>query len=131
MQMGMMAVKKHLPCADLLEESQYHFGGSPLLPRHCHSIIGWKHITALVSCGVYPGPGQWYVSGDGGEHVVLGALTSAGYVDHRLPNLWQIIFEGHSRWRRSRHHRRSFKKRSVPLLQYSQWELIDYVDEFG
>ena len=93
----MMAMKKHLLCADLPEESQYHFGGSLLLPRHCHSIIGWKHITALVSCGAYPSLGQRYVSDDGGKYSVLGELTFAGYVDHRLPNLWQITVEGYSK----------------------------------
>ena len=87
----------------------------------------------MVDSHAYPGPFQvWAMPPSLSEpsQVVLRDFVAAGLVAELQPRQYQITMLGMQHLRRSRvcrSHRHVFHRRQVPVLQWTQWECIDWL----
>lgn len=129
---GMDNLKRSMVESALTSEATYHFEGVPL-PRQCHDHEGWSVLTHIVNAGAYPGPfALWSPSPTLGEDArrCLQDFIAAGLVSELQPGMFQVTVMGMKYLQRSRvckSHRHVFHRREVPVLEWTQWELLDWL----
>ena len=137
LEIGSEALKPSVLKCQVSQDGVYHFSGV-VLPPCCQSMLAWKLLTVIVSCGAYPGPDAiWQcsprISDD--ELEVLDAYRCAELISLMRQGGYRLTDRGLSYLKRSRQthgYKRVFQRRDhLSIEGMTTWEILDWLKESG